>query len=806
MEENSIGEVHATTHFSTDAVARGVEPAVAGKTQRFDALTARDWSGLSLHSLLSQPVIVASGVATGDLDIAWFSHSKIFDSSEFHVDKVRGYMGIRASIVVRLVVNADKYTQGRLSLAYQPSKLDFVPDKSDHRRVSQLTHVELDLNSDTEVTLRIPHRGPYTHFDLTNRRFDPGVFRVTNLLPFRGSPFAYTIYASFEDVHLLGPTAITTVNYQGGKLSEKEERNVPLSEKVALSAIAMTPIGAAIPTLAPFVVPGAAILAAGAGIMAAFGWSRPLKTTTPEVYVKRQDAKYNHCDGTDYAEQLAITTTSGVRVTEQLGLTELDEMSFPFLMDVSSILFRTNYGVTTPSGTLLRTIPLCPLAMSADSAIAGARIAHPMCYIANLFNFYRGSISMTIDLAKTIFHSGRLMIVFEPITPDMTNTGNTLPAPRVSTLSDAINCHKDIVDIRKGNTFSFTFPFVSLTPYLPVDAPYGYVHIFVLNQLVRNDTAVSDLIDMSLKFRGESDFDFQGPSVPRLWPYQEVEGDTVVQINDSTTNAAGSPVPTTLPGFTYESGLEVGDTTIVRKPIGSSSVPSHAPDMADLCAGELIRSAKQIAMRSKLVYGGAGGGRIPRNPFSVDTFLSSTFGQPDTIYSPYFDFYSYIGSMYNYVRGGVVLNVENTASAETINVHLKSDSHYFPINTANRNAEFSLRGAVLPDSSERFYLPPYDTSICRFTTPTPLFVDGGLFDPLDVYYGFGYNSNRFQVTGQNSGAQASNYKLSRCAAEDTQFGGFVGVPLVVLRAPFSVFEGSEEYKVQRIVNLGFPNS
>lgn len=215
---------------------------------------------------------------------------------------------------------------------------------------------------------------------------------------------------------------------------------------------------------------------------------------------------------------------------------------------------------------------------------------------------------------------------------------------------------------------------------------------------------------------------------------------------------------------------------------------------------------KQVAMRSKLVYGGAGGGRIPRNVFSVDTFLSATFGQPEAAYSPFFDFYSYVGSMYNYARGGVVLNIENTASAETINVHLKSDTSYFPINTANRNAEFSLRGSVLPDSSERFYLPPYDRSVCRFTTPTPLGVDGGFFDDLDSYYSFGFSTNRFQVTGQNTGAQTANYKMSRCAAEDTQFGGFFGVPLLVLRAPYNVFEGSEEYKVQRIVSLGFPNS
>lgn len=416
---------------------------------------------------------------------------------------------------------------------------------------------------------------------------------------------------------------------------------------------------------------------------------------------------------------------------------------------------------------------------------------------------------MTIDLAKTIFHSGRLMVVFEPIVPDLKDQASVLPAPRVSSLTDAVNCHKDIVDIRKGNTFSFSFPFTSLTPYLPVDAPYGYVHIFVLNQLVRNDTAVSDQVDVALKFRGESDFDFQGPTIPRFWPYTPDNGATAVNINNSTINVTSVPIPTTLPGFTYESGLEVGDTVIVRKPIGSSMTPTHAPDMADLCVGELLRSAKQIAMRSKLTYGGAGGGRVPRFPFSVDTFKDANFGQPDSSYSPYFDFYSYIGAMYCYARGGVVLNVENSASNEALNIHLKSDSHNWPTNVESTNAEFSLRGSVKPEHTERYYLPPYDASMCRYTEGTPISGSASITSNPDFLYSLGFNTNRLQFTGQNDGINETNFKLSRCAAEDTQFGGFFGCPYVVLRAPYANLNGGPggtEHKVGRFGSLGFPNT
>lgn len=782
-----------------------MEPRHSGRTKGFDALTAKDWSSLSLHELLSQPVIISQGVGVSDFTLAFRSHSGILDASPFHLEKIKGYVGIRATVVVRLVVNADKYTQGRLCLAHQPLDLTDTRDLNDHRLITQLPHVELDLNTDTEVTLRIPHRGPYTHFDIANRRFDPGLFRIRELLPFRGTPFSYTVYASFEDLHLLGPTAPTTVTYQSGL--SIEEKNVPLSTKVKGLASAMVPFEG-VPVIGSYITPMAWATAVAGNVLSAFGWSKPLCTETPEVFINRGDAKYNHSDGRDYAEQLAVTTTTGVRATDQIGLTEEDEMSMPYLLGISSTLYRFNYGITTTSGTKLYTVALCPLAMQAASSVTGAGLPHPMAYIANCFNLYRGSITMTVDLAKTIFHSGRIMVVFEPIVPDLQG-GTNFPVSRVNTIDDAINCHKDIVDIRKGSTFSFTFPFTSLVPYLPVEAPYGYVHIFVVNQLVRNDTAVSDLIDVALKFKGEPDFEFSAPTIPRFWPYREGIGATTVNINDSTVDGTGDPVPTTIPGVSYESGLEVGDSVIVNKPIGSSSPSILSHELSQLCQGEQIRSLKQLAMRMKLVYPGGAGGRTPKFPFAVDIFQDAALGQPVNTYSPFFDFYSYVGALYRYARGGVILNVENPDGTQALNVSMKSDSSNWPTNGANLNAEFGLRGCVYSERTERFYLPPYDPSIVHYVAPSPL--SGGSFpdNPPDLFYSFGYNRNRLQFTAQNTGLNTTNYRLSRSAAEDTQFGGFTACPLLVLRAPYNNLNGGPggtEWKVLVANDLSFPES
>ena len=765
--------------FSTDNMARTVEPQAAGSTTGFDLLKTNNWSNLPLHTLLSQPVIInQSSISEGTpINLTWFSHSELLEQSQFHLDKVRGYMGIRATCVVRVVVNADKYTAGRLCLSYQPSNTRLVFDRSDFRHFSQLTNVELDLNTDTEVTLRIPHRGPYTHFDITNKRLNTGIFRIAESLPHRGDPYTITVYQSFEDIDLLGPTATTTAVYEGA-LQTIEEENVPLSQKVSKIAGALYAF-ATVPILTPIVEPMAWAASVGSGVLAAFGFSKPLQTKTPDVFVERAAAKLNHSDGADYAEQLALTTTTGVRLTDQIGLTKEDEMSFAYLTGIKSYLYRFSYDITTPSGTKLFSFPLSPWLMQASSPVAGAVIAHPMSYIANLFAVYRGSIELTVHISKTIFHSGRIMVVFEPIVP----FGAVTPASRITTLNDTINCHRDVIDIRKGDTFSFKFPFVSTTPYLDVEKPYGYVHIFVVNQLVRNDLAVTDTIDLGLKFNACPDMEFAGPVDPRYYPYERNDGETTIDL--------GTDRPYTLANIDYESGLEVGDKVIVSKNIGSTTEPQACVDMAELCIGEKILSMKQVASRGKIIWAGLGNGSTGTvsqvhtvQPFTIDCFTSGTLPYNRSISAGAHDFYSYVGAMYCYARGGVILTVYNTADDNCLSVGVKVDP-YRQSTAVNLepHSEFYLRGVVKKSTTERFYIPPYGNSYVRFSVPAApsLLLNGGKNFEMDP----GYSNVRILIQDLNSGSGSPGFRLFRSGAEDTQFGGFAGIPLCILREPYA---------------------
>lgn len=775
---------HATTTFSTDALARTVVAQNPGTTAGFDILSQPDWSKLSLQQLLSQPVPLQQGVqAVGNpIAVSHTSHSSLLTASPFHLEKIRGYMGLRATVVLRLVVNADKFTSGRLVMSYQPSNIYFVERRTDFRHQTQLEHVELDLNTDTEVVLRIPHRGPYSHFDIRNKRYDTGIFRVSEYLQHKGNPYSWSLYMNFEDVDLMGPTATQTVAYQGAY--EIEQKNVPLSEKVGKLATAATGL-AMVPALTSFMAPLSWAAGVASGVLSAFGYSRPSTTITPTVYIERGVSKLNQTDGTDYADQIAMTTDAHVRVSDQIGLTKNDETSFNYLAGTNSALLRFEFLLLTPVGTKLFSAPLCPYAMKATSDITSALIMHPMAYIANAFHRYRGSISMTMDFAKTIFHSARLLVVFEPIYPE----GPSTPPPQVNTIADTINCHKDVVDIRKGTTFSFEFPFISMTPYLPVDRPYGYVHVFVLNALVTETSSVPSNVSVGVKFKANDDMEFACPTDPRFWPYLPQDGTQAV---DLTPN-----LPVTLNNVQYESGLEVGDEPITNKCIGSSSSPTPTVDMAALCIGEKILSMKQLALRSKLfsVNIDATSEPFPRrynvNPFVVDRFYDNSWltnPEVEIYYVQIHDWYSYVGSMYEYARGGVTITLHNTTNGASVLAGYKVDSYtpQYDLVDIQPYTEFHMQHIVQSNKTDRMYIPPYDASYVRYTLATPVDAMPNRIQTPNYTSDAGFSQVRYNVQSMNDGiGTTGGLKFWRSAADDSQFGGFKGTPYVILREPYN---------------------
>lgn len=794
---------------------------VAEITSDSPLISTNDGSTIPLATILSTPIAMSEGAVLPAAPIFFDMQTpgSLFSKSAYMLEKVRGYIGIRPTVVVRLVVNADKYTQGRLILAFKPQATPQAVWRDDHRHMTQLHHVTLDLNTETEVSLRIPYRGPFTHYDIMQGRYNTGIVQLREILKHRGNAYSYTLYMHFEDIDLLGPTTSNTIAYQGN--IEKESENMLLSKKVKILSSAMMNFSN-IPYLSSFVTPLAWASGVASKVISAFGFSKPVTTLSPSIQFFRNRPLYNTSDGVDTADVLALTMSNAIKVDPGAGLTGLDEMSMAYLLGINSVVYRSLWDIAAEGGELLSAFPLYPLGLKSNvsantNVLNAAMIPHPIAFLADLFDKYRGSLTLTVDLAKTIFHSGRLLITFVPSTGNL-RLYNAVPTIGASSGTFAQfrettrNCHKDIIDIRKGNKFVINFPYMALTPYTNVEHSYGTVYMHILNPLVAADAAVAPSIDFSFSFKAGEDFEFAVPSIPRYFPLEQVlegEGGTI------NSNAQG-----TLQSATYQSGLEVSNTLILDKCSGSSTKGPVSTVFAEHCIGEKILSVKQIAMRSKPFFTTTMvSATFPLNPFYIDVFKDESMrdlqiwnnASPPVRYAgilrdsqKMFDYYSYIGSMYGLVRGGVVFTLESIST--NANFFAVTHNHVRP--SFKNYGEWALSARVSNFQTERVYVPPYNNGVCRYTFSTPLTpvpVNNSKGDYTNTY---GYCNQSMSLLDVN-GSDATTF-VSRCAADDTQFLAFRGCPYIILRKPYAdISPGTTIGIIERKIgngNLYFPTS
>lgn len=765
-----------TTTFTGDGPGKSSQAVLPSKFRR--GTLDHDWSKVSIEDFLKTPYALKSDVISpgaGRRIHTTTSPGTVMHYNNLLKERLKGFLGFRATTVIRLVINADKHTQGRLALCWIPTgPINDVgnPDTYlDHQRYTQLPHVQMDVNSEAECELRIPYRGPSTHYNLRDGRGAFGNVFLSELLPVQGGSPNYTMYIHFEDIDLVTPTVISGAVTQSG-LQAEQDNSKPISSRLSAIATVSSSL-ASVPVLSSVAYPVSWASGLMAGVASAFGYSKPLNTKSAEVRVSKRMPGTHLYDGVDWGESLGLTANPGVPVDPDLSLTEQDELSFKFLTQIRSSIDTFSWDITGVNGDKIFSMPLSPPAMTRLSKHYlpnGAVVAHPIFYVAQCFGMYRGSFDVTLTLSKTLFHTGRLMVVFEPGSDNRDDfPGNTY----ITSMDQVQPCHKDIIDIRSSHTFTLTFPFTATTPYLPMNKPYGFLHVFVVNPLVRNVTNVTSNIDVLVSVNGRDDWDFAGPVEPKYWPFRphNSQPDAHRHEDNFLTDGAGtwsSPL--------VQSGLEVDSVKISEKPVGSCSLPSETHQPAIFCAGEKIQSLKQIAMRSKLVTFGSA--NSSPDVFGVDAIFSTAAGFERNV-KPYRDWYSYVGALYAYNRGGVMLTVHRNETAvmpvRVGLVHRLSYTRNGPGVMVNHGDMMNC-GFVAPGECGRFYIPPYLTGYCRHRYDSTSVVVGKptQYDPgvsrVKVFV-MEHDSTDFPAAG--------GVKVYRSAAEDTQFGYFTGVPLLV---------------------------
>lgn len=569
----------------------------------------------SVKEFLARPVLLLSGTFSATDVATSFGYHNCFEAmSTVNMlnSKLRGGYLIKATTHVVLQINANRMQQGRYVLAFMPSggmatnSLEFQRFYYMHRatacEVTQLRHINVDINCDTQVELIIPYVSNYPGWCYGSSAAgvatgDPGVFFLYPYSPLAsvsGSTTAsYQVFVYYTDIEITGVGVAqmgrkVTSKVRGDFLKEEAVSDRPISTGLNQLTLAANSFGV-IPLLSPFMKISSVVTDALAHMAYTLGWSKPIHCEIQQRVRKECFPYLSVGDSHDIADPLSITMNNSVGVIGGFSQTDQDELSIDFLKSIPA--WQKKYAWTTSgtAGTVIDTIAVTTNLVFTINDTKNTLLSWcPVAYLSRMFSFWRGSLVYTFKFTRTEFHSGRLILRYVPFD----NFAYTNPGVNTNNKPYML---KAIVDVRECNEFTFIVPFLYTRHWADTADTIGQIYIEILDPLVAPAT-VSSTVNFDLEISGGKDLEFSGfnaagpntgfyPDLKALWPTQPY-------ILQSGLNR---------PMGVLQSGRT--DCSFGEVVIGDASIPDENFEIAAACHGEVVKSLRPLLKRGGLING-----------------------------------------------------------------------------------------------------------------------------------------------------------------------------------------------------------
>jgi hypothetical protein len=766
---------------------------VLGKHYVHTKLTTSQPDIQNLTQYFSRPRAVATGaIAAGTMTRVYGVNVDSTTLPTFFPDfyqRLRGVYGIRFSIVFTVQVNATPFHQGVLAAnwqyQYNTANTFSWPRSSVSGACTNLPHVRLDMASSTMAVLKVPFLNilefmPVGDKDLSTgtNAWAYGYFALNTILPSRYgaglSDATYRVMMHLEDLELIGaaPHEQVDVTLQAGKrlnpINEEFENDAyPYSSTLHSASRTVSWVAKGVPSLSSIAGPTSWFLGKAAGVLRYLGYSKP-QIQEPIVRMHPTDTigEFN-VDVPSATVTIGPFASNHLSVDPQFAATDVDEMSFSYILSQWSQIRIGQLSTTTPLGTNIYVCPCTPQVMWFRSNFTGGA---PYCNIpppklsvagntfnsflpshiynlAQMFGQWRGGFEFRFTFAKTKMHSGRVICSFTPELPQnflslYSSTQPTVTVAAATASGPQPFSHSAVFDLRDGNVFTFEVPFMSVFPYLALDTCFGSINMAIYDPL-QASTTVSSTVDFMVEVRAKPDFELAFPLGPR---YPAHNRGTVLQ------------------------GGKILDAV--------NSAASQA------CVGEQICSVKQLIMMPKTtIFGVTGVSSRPLMPWYYQPPISPLTPGPTAYPSEAFGFGGNLASCYVYARGG--------SDYHAVDSTIDSIIHGF--NHGTRYGDQALPSTTDPVNVTAVNMPRMITSNSGVHARFPAYqrtarVLTGFFNAvawtLDTLVmnitpsGFGQMYFPRYFCRVTTGRQIV---FSRCAADDAMLGHYIGPAPLCLR-------------------------
>lgn len=698
-----------------------------------------------IRAYLARPFMYGTGPVVTTTTSPFYSQQYSFPTD---ISRLSGCFGFRATLVFRLQVAAPPFAAGRLRMVWIPesSTLDNLR-LSSRVTMSQLPGVELDYSEQTSVVFRIPfiHQLDFVPYSFLS----PLPIGSLSIFSYLGPSLAsgapvptWSLWHHLEDIDIVGTstTSLSVFTTQAGDVSSSESG--PITRGLTAAGRVAAVIGDAFPLISSYTGMASWMARAAAHTAASFGWSKPI--SVPAITRVNHTANiYQHNDdAADPVFSLGLSADNSLIPLPGFAGTDVDEMAISTIVAVPSAFKFFNFVIADGYWSPKFVIAVCPMSYYLAATANTVTIPDPNSYnvtatapisffptpifaVANTFDFWRGTTTFRFKVAKTKFHAGRYLVVFQPDASQVTSliTSTAFVGP---TANNTMNCRTAVWDLREANTLDFEVPFQFPELWAGVYTSIGRVMVFCLEGLLA-PSVVATVAPVAVEVFS-TDMVFSSPSNPDFMP-------------------SGLLPPVFL--------AQAGDIVCVTKDCRAE----------ETCMGEAVRSIKQLIMRAS---------------YSIRSSLPVRYGHwwsniPLTVYPTSItttpveqSLFAYYSFFYAYARGGTCVDIVPTGASTTAPSLLGAA---FAIRGTDRHLA-TVPGVVEPLSNGLHAKLPYQMSQSRYK----------LF-PVTLTFPLPFTTrvtSNTVLAGAYDGSTAPRNFVFRRAADDSQLGYFLStVPLDV---------------------------
>jgi len=369
--------------------------------------------------------------------------------------KLDNFSRISCELKLKFVINASPFYYGSLRACYFPltDERSTYTNVNDQIPFSQAPGVYLEPQNMTTAEMTLPFLWTRNWLDATaatdfQRMGTLFFLQYANLRSANsvvGTGITVSVYAWAENVKVMGPSTAPAL-----QSSEYEDNGTISAPATAIADFAEHLDD--VPIIGPFATATSIGARAVAGIAKMFGYSNPPMIDDVPAMQNKTFHAFANVETRMPIDKLSIDPKNEVTISSRVaGIEEEDALAFAKVLTHESFLVGALWANSNPVDTLLWSAVVTPTYFPFGG---GYYTSPPISYFSRMFRYWRGSIVYKFRFIKTKYHTGRLIISYDPGT-DLTTTSDT----ETTTFTR-------IVDLSVEDEVEVIIPYKATSPWL----------------------------------------------------------------------------------------------------------------------------------------------------------------------------------------------------------------------------------------------------------------------------------------------------------------------------------------------------